>query len=55
MFEKLVKRFSEPSTYAGLAGLALLAGINAEEFSTYANAFAGVFGFISIILAEKNE
>lgn len=48
-------RFKEPSTYAGLAGIALLLGLNSAEFSIYANAVAGLFGFLSIILKENTK
>lgn len=48
-----INRFSEPSTYAGLAGIAMLAGMGAEDFQAYANAVAGVFAFVAVALGEK--
>jgi len=48
----LLRRLSEPSTYAGLAGLALLLGVSAEQFQDWANAAAGLFAFVSIVLGE---
>jgi len=49
----LIARLSEPSTYAGLSGLALVLGLSLEDFQSYANAIAGAFGFVAIILGEK--
>ena len=49
----LIERLSEPSTYAGLAGIAVILGLSAEEFQDYANAIAGVFAFVGIFLGEK--
>lgn len=49
----LISRFSEPSTYAGLAGIAMILGMSADEFQNYANAIAGIFGFAAIVLGEK--
>lgn len=51
-FERVVNRLREPSTYAGLAAVALAAGMNMDEFQMYANAAAGLFGFISILTKE---
>lgn len=49
----LIERLSEPSTYSGLAVLMALLGVSQEEFQMYANAAAGVFGFVSIMIGEK--
>ncbi len=49
---KIIKRFSEPSTYAGLAGLAVILGMSVDQFQDYANAVAGVFAFVAIALGE---
>lgn len=51
----LLLRLSEPSTYAGLAGLAVVLGMTAEEYMTYAAALAGVFSTIAVILGEKSQ
>ena len=48
----IIKRFSEPSTYAGLAGLAVILGISMDQFQDYANAIAGVFAFVAIAIGE---
>lgn len=50
--KSIVDRLKEPSTYAGLAGLALVIGMEAQEFQGYVNAVAGALGFISILLKE---
>lgn len=54
-FKALLKRLKEPSTYAGLAGLALIAGVSVEQFQLYTNTVAGIFGFMSIILGERTS
>jgi len=50
--KKLAKRFKEPSTYAGLAGIAMLYGVTADEFAGWVAALAGLFSFVSIVLQE---
>lgn len=51
----LIRRFSEPSTYAGLSGLAIILGMSADQFAAYAGAAAGVFGFVAIVLGEGGQ
>jgi hypothetical protein len=51
---KLIQRLKEPSTYAGLAGLAVILGLEAEQFQWLANSVAGVFAFASILLGESD-
>jgi hypothetical protein len=48
-----IERLSEPSTYIGLMGLAVLLGMSESGFKEIANAIAGVFGFILILLEER--
>ena len=50
--DSLIDRLKEPSTYAGLAGVALAVGISADEFAGIAAAIAGFFGFIAAIKGE---
>ncbi len=50
--ERIINRLKEPSTYAGLAAVALAAGMSMDKFQLYANALAGLFGFISILVKE---
>ena len=46
-------RLKEPSTYAGLSGIALALGVSGELYNAAAGAIAGVAGLISVILAER--
>lgn len=55
MSKNLIQRLSEPSTYAGLAVVALAAGYGAAEFAIYANAIAGLFAFIAIIKGDPGS
>ncbi len=55
MSKNLIKRLSEPSTYAGLAVVALAAGLGAAEFAIYANAIAGLFAFIAIVKGDPGS
>lgn len=52
--EPILKRLSEPSTWAGLGGLAVILGISMDEFNQYVVAITGGLGFIlSVVFAEK--
>jgi hypothetical protein len=46
-------RLKEPSTYAGLSGLALAFGISSDLYTAVSSAIAAVAGLIAIVLAEK--
>lgn len=48
-----LERLKEPSTYAGLSGIALALGVSGELYNAAAGAIAGVAGLISVILAER--
>ena len=50
--KKILVRFKEPSTYAGLGGAALLLGVSMDEFNLWVGAISGVAFFISIVLKE---
>lgn len=51
---ELIKRLSEPSTYAGLAGIAVILGIEPETYTQWGLAAAGLCGFIvTVFMAEK--
>lgn len=52
MVERIINRLKEPSTYAGLAAISLASGLSMDKFQLYANAAAGLFGFVSIIIKE---
>jgi hypothetical protein len=50
----LLLRLAEPSTYAGLSGLALALGLTTDDFQGYAMGIAGVFSFVAVLLGEKS-
>ena len=54
MLETIVDRLKEPSTYAGLAGLAAAFGLGAEDWQTVSMALAGIFGVIAMVVKEKS-
>lgn len=49
----VLDRLREPSTYAGLAGLALALGINDATWAAISTAVAGVAGLIAVLLHDK--
>ena len=49
----VLSRLKEPSTYAGLSGLALALGVSGELYSAASAALAAVAGLVAIVLAEK--
>lgn len=53
MFKYILARLAEPSTFAGLAGLAISAGLSAPQFQAISAAIAGIAGVIAVFLAEK--
>ena len=50
-----LKRLKEPSTYAGLSGLALALGVSGELYSAASAALAGVAGLLAVVLAERDK
>lgn len=50
--EKLIDLLKEPSTYAGLSGIALAIGINAEEWAAVSTTIAAIFGAIAVFTRE---
>jgi hypothetical protein len=53
MVQFILARLKEPSTYAGLSGLAMAIGISTDLYNAAAAAIAGVAGLIAVVLAEK--
>lgn len=49
----VLERLKEPSTYAGLSGIALAVGISVEVFEAVAATIAGVAGLFAVILHDK--
>ena len=48
----LINRMKEPSSWAGLAGLAMLAGLSMDEFNHYVQAITGILAFMAIVMKE---
>jgi hypothetical protein len=55
MVQFILSRLKEPSTFAGLSGLALALGVSGELYNAAAAAIAGVAGLVAVLLAEKSK
>jgi len=53
MLNTLLKRAAEPSTWAGLAGLAIAAGLTEPEWTAISGVLAAVAAAIAVFLPEK--
>lgn len=53
MKDWIITRLKEPSTYAGLAGLALAIGLSTEEWSAVSTFLAGAASLVAVLLGEK--
>lgn len=53
MVHFILSRLKEPSTYAGLSGIALALGVSGELYNAVAAAVAGVAGLVAMLLADK--
>jgi len=51
--EWIVNRLKEPSTYAGLAGLALALGLSDAEWMAIGTAVAAVSAAVAVVVAER--
>ena len=51
----LLLRAREPSTWAGLSGLALALGLTAAEWSAVGSALAAVFGAAAVFVKESGS
>lgn len=49
----ILDRAKEPSTYAGLSGLALALGLSDAEWSAIGAAAAALCGAVAIVIAER--
>ena len=49
----ILDRAKEPSTYAGLSGLALALGLSDAEWSAIATAAAAACGAVAVVIAER--
>ncbi len=50
----VLDRAKEPSTWAGLAGLAVVFGVTAEQWSTIGNAVAAVAAALAMFVRERS-
>jgi hypothetical protein len=48
----VLARLKEPSTYAGLSGLALALGVSGELYSAASAALAAIAGLVAVVLAD---
>ena len=48
----VLARLKEPSTYAGLSGLALALGVSGELYRAASAALAAVAGLVAVVLAD---
>ena len=53
MVHWIIDRAKEPSSWAGLAGLALAVGISADEWEIYSQAAAAVAAAIAMLVKER--
>lgn len=53
MFHFIISRLKEPSTYAGLSGIALALGVSGELYNAVAAALAAIAGLIAVVLSDK--
>lgn len=53
IFRALVHRLQEPSTHAGLAGLAVLAGATFDQVQLVANGLGAALGVVAVLLPER--
>jgi hypothetical protein len=51
----ILKRLKEPSTYAGVASLALALGLTDVQWEAISAAIAGLAGLAAVFLMEKPE
>ena len=51
----VLSRAKEPSTWAGLAGLAVIFGLSAEQWATISHALAAVAAAVSMFIGEKAQ
>ena len=54
--KQVLNRLREPSTWSGLAGLAVMAGMTQEEYTQYVLVGTGVIGFaLSVFFPEQGK
>lgn len=55
MIRYLINRLREPSTWAGLAGLALALGISEAEWQVWSAAAAALASLAAMLLFERSD
>ncbi|QDP65687.1 MAG: hypothetical protein GOVbin707_38 [Prokaryotic dsDNA virus sp.] len=55
MVGMLIRRFKEPSSYAGFSAIALTFGMSSELYNQIAIALAGICGVISMIMKDPGN
>lgn len=55
MVHFILSRLKEPSTFAGLSGIAVALGMSGELYNAVAGAIAGVAGLVAVLLADKPD
>ena len=48
----LISKLSQPSTYAGFAGLSLVLGLSQPQFTAWTAAAATLFSLVAVVLGE---
>lgn len=51
----ILARLKEPSTFAGMSGIALALGMSGELYHALAGAIAGIAGLVAVLLSDKTE
>lgn len=55
MLGMLIRRFKEPSSYAGFSAIAMTFGMSSELYNQIAIALAGVCGVLAMIMKDPNH
>ncbi|HYD66987.1 hypothetical protein [Azospirillum sp.] len=53
MLDMILRALSQPSTYAGLSGMAGAIGLSAPEFQALAAVAATLFGAVAVFVNER--
>lgn len=51
----IMRRMSEPSTYAGLAGMAAMFGMNSEEWHGFSQVLMIIFSALAVFMRERGD
>lgn len=55
MVGMLLRRFKEPSSYAGFSAIFLTFGVSSELYNQIAMALAGICGVLAMIMKDPNH